>query len=442
MTKIKEKLSSAKRWVKKNIKKVLIATGIVGAVLAAETLIQPTIPSTIAEGQVISFPYTDGNSNEDLIIYTDKQVYTPLWVWNGFDVYMAVKNNSGISQPVSFQSFFSKNFTIEKVDILNPTATSTIKEPIYQDVCKEVIATSTNATTTTCYQKQTGEKDRVILGIWNTIPQQQFSKEAYDKTILDNNIPVKQKIGDKVAGNFIDYSLKGEFSYYKLRVKANETFDKEEFFIEAIGQNGAYGILDPTILTETFNSYTDGDLNGQGSWSGNVAFDVQGTTTAEGAKAVIVQSLADNFVEKTGASTTDGAIVIYFRKNSCSDGQITLRLYQGTTESVTFYIQEDCNILYINSAATGVSIGTYEVDDWNSFQVEWRSSDTTVRYQEDGNGWTGWVAPYSAFSTGLDKVRIGAYSVDTASIYFDYIAETPIAGAVEEAIQGQTIDSY
>ena len=45
---------------------------------------------------------------------------------------------------------------------------------------------------------------------------------------------------------------------------------------------------------ENFNSYADGDLNGEnggsgwsGAWSGSVNYDIQGTTTYEGAKAVV-----------------------------------------------------------------------------------------------------------------------------------------------------------
>ena len=45
-------------------------------------------------------------------------------------------------------------------------------------------------------------------------------------------------------------------------------------------------ILFGLSLVDNFDSYSDGDLNGQGSWSGSTAFDVQTTIKHSGTKAI------------------------------------------------------------------------------------------------------------------------------------------------------------
>ena len=60
-------------------------------------------------------------------------------------------------------------------------------------------------------------------------------------------------------------------------------------FSEGLKISSVYVYLeDQHSLEDNFDSYTDGDLNGQGGWSGSSAYDVQGITVQAGAKAVVV----------------------------------------------------------------------------------------------------------------------------------------------------------
>jgi len=406
-----------KNWIKTKAKKVLIATGIIGVALAAGEIIQPTIPSIVAEGQTISFPYTDENSNENLIIRTDQAVYNPLWAWNGFDVYVAVENKSGISQPVSFQSFFSKDFSVEEVSVLNPNATSTI------DICPKVATSSKE--TVECYKE-------IVLGVWNPIVQQQFSKEAYDKTISDNNIPVKQKIGDKVSGNFVDYSLKDQFSYYKLRIKANEFFSQEEFFIEAIGQT-AYGILDPTILIDNFNTYNNGNLSGQGSWTGSSYPQVQAGSAdnPEGAgvgKEVIAAMASGNdwLFDKIGTETASGSIAIWMKVSNVTYTGDYFVLRGGASVAVDCELYGDTWFIILGGVNTyfGGTI-TPNVGFW--LQVQWDGTNFLNRARIDDGAWSDWGAMVN--NVNPDRIHFDLYSPGGAhTVWFDYIAENPLAG--------------
>ena len=423
--------------IKKKTKAILISAGIIGIVLAAGEIIQPTIPSIVAEGQTISFPYTDENSNENLIIRTDQAVYNPLWAWNGFDVYVAVENKSGISQPVSFQSFFSKDFSVEEVYALNPNATTTIKKPVFADICKEITATSSNSTTTSCYQKYIGDSFEVVSGVWNPIVQQQFLREEYDKAISLNQIPVKQKIGDRITGNFIDYSLKDQLSYYKLRIKSNEPFIQEEFSIEAIGQDGSYGLCDPTVLTENFNSCNNGNLvsnAGCPNWTGDTGPKVQAGSADNpegyqaGKEITLTGAVQDVQAYKDGTSLADGRATFYWKKHLTNSSYLAVNFKNATgTDRFFIYIQADGNIALYTATSGVLNFSTYSADTWYHTIVEWRSSDDKCRASMDDVTWTNW---YAMDSTGnISRFNIN-FDLDSSSEqqWFDYIAENPIAG--------------
>ncbi len=79
-------------WTKKWFIKILIALGIIGIGIAA-TIGSPTISFVDVNGEQIIFAYTDDNTNENLIIRTDKEVYGG---WDGADVYMMVEKNINI----------------------------------------------------------------------------------------------------------------------------------------------------------------------------------------------------------------------------------------------------------------------------------------------------------------------------------------------------------
>jgi len=417
----KTKIKNGIDWLKRKIKKVLIVLGIVGVAYAAGTaLIPDQYPSAVAEGQVIEFPYTDDNTNENILIYTDKEIYTPLWAWNGFDVYVAVVNKSGRNQDIGLQAWFQKDFTIEKIYKLDEEATTTKIFDVVETVC--------SATSTECWEKKTGEKERTVKGVWREIAQKQFSKEEYDKLVAEKGIPVKLKIGNKARGHIKGFQEAGKVSFYKLTIKANEPFSREEFDVEVLGSGGGYGLLDPTILTDDFNSYTDGSLEDQSSWAidGGVedSIVVQGTTVKEGAKAIDNTSGNDENVKQTGSDVADGRITYYARVGATNQYGSGFRLYSGDTQCVTVIFWNDGNLIYKDSANSNVTLlAGYSANTWYCIEIEWRSSDHTVRYRVNEGTWTDWVAPRNSF-TSLNAVRLDTYGANSHNM-FDYIAEYP-----------------
>lgn len=183
-----------------------------------------------------------------------------------------------------------------------------------------------------------------------------------------------------------------------------------------------------TILTDNFNSYNNGDLDGQGSWFGDTAFDVQGTVVKEGAKAVAVTAISSLSVLKQGSQIATGRITAYLRNNSTN----------GANAKSYFALQETINSVRVYTQIHGQNFDYYSggwvthesglaYDTWHCVEIEWRDSDKKTRYRVNEGTWSSWVVSYSTFSSYLDYVQLNATPVSgTITCYFDHIAENPL----------------
>lgn len=66
-------------------------------------------------------------------------------------------------------------------------------------------------------------------------------------------------------------------------------------------------------LVDSFDSYTGGDLNGQGSWSGDASFDVQSSVVQAGANAVSHATTGGVTATKTFTAEATGNQIFYVR---------------------------------------------------------------------------------------------------------------------------------
>jgi hypothetical protein len=213
----------------------------------------------------------------------------------------------------------------------------------------------------------------------------------------------------------------GGFSFLMKSVKAVSESDKAiTAFIVPIQAR--------VPLTDDFNSYTDGDLNGQGSWIGDVNFDIQGTTVKEGAKAVVIGTGADTVIKKTGTTLGDGRITFYVYPTTAND-EFMVGLYEGASWAYWYTFATEMGDDTISFYASGdhhqIS-GNYTENAWNECEIEWRGSDHTARARINRGTWTDWYAGVSAW-TALDTVSLetGGNHIGY-NTYFDYIAEDPI----------------
>ncbi len=187
-----------------------------------------------------------------------------------------------------------------------------------------------------------------------------------------------------------------------------------------------------TILTDNFNSYSDGDINGQGGWTVPTTdeyFTVQSGVVNEGAKAIKSNTILTGFdigIKKTGILLADGSFTIYVRaETAASDGMI--RLFETPTgpENPKVLIEFTANgFSYKDSSGNKIGFGPdTTLNTWYAIQVQWRNSDHKVRYNINGGTWTLWVPAAEAWISGIGTVNLERRAGADNIIYFDTIQE-------------------
>jgi hypothetical protein len=145
------------------------------------------------------------------------------------EVYLAVMNSSGVSQNFSLFAFFDDN---DK-----------------RLISASVLASSTEYITSTSTEGN----------YWKSIDLSSFTQQEYDELIDDKEVDVKDK-KDSIFGN--DYVFDGTAimtadasttSYYRMEIYFPEG-NNGEFFLEGIGEEGAYAHLDPMYESWTTTS--------------------------------------------------------------------------------------------------------------------------------------------------------------------------------------------
>jgi len=195
--------------------------------------------------------------------------------------------------------------------------------------------------------------------------------------------------------------------------------------------NYVYGA---TILTDDFNSYSNGSIEGQGGWTGNGVnefFTVQSSTVKEGTKA-IESSLNFPFVglgvTKIGDLLSDGSVSVSVRRNATFTNGL-FRLWEGNSIKVIVQFSSSSgnqgSIVYQDNGGIFRHLSLMAPDTWYQLQIEWRSSPSQqLRYRVDEGMWTDWVVPRVNWTVGLNTINLFRGSVTgSGRIYFDDIRE-------------------
>lgn len=249
-TKIKDKWT----WTNK-LTWVIVGGAIVlsGASLLTEKPEPESIPSIqLTDGRTIDFTFTDDNTGEDVYIYTDKATYDQSL--SQAEIYLAVVNNSGDDQNIDTNLYFK---TLEGRELADVKELKPVEHertiPEYETRCTTqerappTATSSKTATTTveTCEQVLVGETtESFIVFEEQTIERKQFNEKAREALKNKPTKSVSNYKADKVFGSFIP---SGGVAYYKAVVQFPKGVDNEKFYVEAIGDSGAYGHLDPWL---------------------------------------------------------------------------------------------------------------------------------------------------------------------------------------------------
>jgi len=233
-----------------------IGTGVVAVALFVGGVDKAGVPNPITvDGETIEFTWTDDNTNEDLIIYTDQERYSQ--GLSNATVYVAVANMSGIEQDIELAGYFvNERRYIKDIKVLSEV--EEVVPAVYETVCAEVkdkvkAETASSSENIECSQVETAKETTQTIARWIELPAQQndLFEVAKDVEKLAKGDKVRKSVDGYIANKkSTDFAIKDkEVLYYKLEI-AYPVGDDGNFFLEAIGSEGAYGHLDPWFDTD------------------------------------------------------------------------------------------------------------------------------------------------------------------------------------------------
>mgnify|MGYP001596124676 CR=1 FL=1 len=185
---------------------------------------------------------------------------------------------------------------------------------------------------------------------------------------------------------------------------------------------------------QLFNGLTDGDLNGQDSWSGSAAYDVTTETSYEGAKDLKLVAIGSYLtIERVVTGVAAGVVYVSMKWSEAANTaqKIELRNQAGALSLLVYF--NGSNIL-------GLIVGDYitiqaspSADTWYRVGMEWEDTNHTIRYNVNNGTWSAWQTPDSSWTT-IDKIDFTVQQSPLGSLVarFDTISPnyTPVVATV------------
>ena len=207
-------------------------------------------------------------------------------------------------------------------------------------------------------------------------------------------------------------------------------------------------------LEEEFETYTNGQLHGQGAWSGNATtFTVQSTVDYRGNKAVSfpISSVAHIIVGPLPIDfSTSGSVYFAVRRSGLTAGGFYVTFPDGTGDVIIINADVSGNIRAWDQSVPGyVNIDSYLAGAWYPIQVEADFSSDLFRVRVYNGGWgsfSAWlemahsateIESFRIISDDLNGTGADTGYVDSISA-FDITQAPTLYSQVDESSAGDT----
>jgi hypothetical protein len=184
-----------------------------------------------------------------------------------------------------------------------------------------------------------------------------------------------------------------------------------------------------TLLTDDFNSYSVGNLNGNGTWvEGEETWKVQTAVTSEGTAAAHNNTNSTGLYARGAGTGVDAGRMSYYVRLDSTSNNLQMHVPHSTD------INHDCFMVSMNGEGGAKwqyrdnggyhnLAATWSANTWYCVEIEWTAGDQ-YQFRIDGASWNGYYNFYDASTPTYILFYYDNLST-TGNAYFDYIAEYP-----------------
>lgn len=349
-------------------------------------------------GTVIEMTHTDDNEGEDLIIYTDKATYSS---WDTAEVIFSVTNLSSEGQNVTKRFLFGKTEQTESIEEYIPKVPFivTVNDYAEKETCEMVTNSFTKEKNEFCSKKKIGSHEEThYKDMWvnTSTVKGQRPKDTANQERIGKVLDAKYKT-DSESTTFIE---SGETKYYRAIVKFTPKSEQTEFYIEATGDQGAFGNLDPFYSASWLYRIpiTIDDAKVASTQTGfPVQVDITNASLAAGAQADGDDIL---FTSVDGTTKLDHEIEIYTTATGRLTAWVEVPSLTGTGGGDTVIY-----MYYGNSGASNQqnATGVWDVSYQGVYHANDNAANTTVN-DSTANNYDGTNAANTSGKTVTGKI--------------------------------------
>lgn len=187
--------------------------------------------------------------------------------------------------------------------------------------------------------------------------------------------------------------------------------------------------------TQDFEGLSNGDLNGQDSWTGSTDYDVQSTVACGNSKAVSISIIGSQSIVRTlPAEVQDGDFYIQVRRTGTSDGDAFVLLKEDSTNRVFIRFGEDGDISGYNGTDYVDLLAGYSANTCYTLNVQFNDSTQPDQWRarvHNGSAWgsfSSWLGVNGTYGS-IHSIAFDTDSgTDTQTAYFDTIATSDPTG--------------
>lgn len=205
--------------------------------------------------------------------------------------------------------------------------------------------------------------------------------------------------------------------------------------------------------TDNLNSYGAGDLAGNNggtgwsaAWSGNTEFDINTTTTFEGAASasgVVTAAPGSVLRSHSGNVETTGTVHIACRRSDKSAGEFVCLDIRDIAPVTLVTIRMQTADLILNGATNVTLVTGYSVNTWYAVDLQFDTAGNTYQARACANAnctneaYSSAVGRIDTLDTGVGSVAMRCSSDCAGTVFFDDIRDTDAGAATATTVQYQ-----